>query len=56
MHPVQIIDSIDCTGSCDVATSKVVKADANGCIQGLYGTILELNSSWENPSGELSLS
>lgn len=54
MRLVQIIDSIDCTGSCDVATSKVIKADANGCIQGLYGNTLQLSSSWENPSGEPS--
>ncbi|KAK9867034.1 hypothetical protein WJX84_006426, partial [Apatococcus fuscideae] len=48
----KIIDSIDCTGSCDVATSKVVEADAEGCIQGLYGNMLKLNSAWSNPSGK----
>ncbi|KAF3432977.1 hypothetical protein FNV43_RR24079 [Rhamnella rubrinervis] len=48
----KILDVIDCTGSGDVDTSKVVKADENGCICGASGTSLVLNSSWKNPSGE----
>ncbi len=50
-----MIDSIDCTGSCDVATSKVVKADSHGFIQGLYGNMLQVNPDWQNPSGERPL-
>jgi tripeptidyl-peptidase-2 len=48
----KILDVIDCTGSGDVDTSKVVKADADGCIRGASGASLVVNSSWENPSGE----
>ncbi|KAL4191574.1 hypothetical protein AMTRI_Chr07g81290 [Amborella trichopoda] len=48
----KIIDIIDCTGSCDIDTSKVVKADEDGCIDGASGTRLLVNKSWKNPSGE----
>ncbi|XP_048229293.1 tripeptidyl-peptidase 2 isoform X2 [Ricinus communis] len=48
----KILDVIDCTGSGDVDTSKVVKADADGCICGASGASLVVNSSWKNPSGE----
>ncbi|KAI9384993.1 hypothetical protein POPTR_012G142200v4 [Populus trichocarpa] len=48
----KVLDVIDCTGSGDIDTSKVVKADANGCIQGALGASLVVNSSWKNPSGE----
>ncbi|EXC19138.1 Tripeptidyl-peptidase 2 [Morus notabilis] len=48
----KILDVIDCTGSGDIDTSKVVKADANGCIRGVSGASLVVNSSWKNPSGE----
>ncbi|PON90851.1 Tripeptidyl peptidase [Trema orientale] len=48
----KILDVIDCTGSGDVDTSKVVKADENGCIRGASGASLIVNSSWKNPSGE----
>ncbi|KAL5567987.1 hypothetical protein UlMin_024562 [Ulmus minor] len=48
----KILDVIDCTGSGDVDTSEVVKADENGCIRGASGAQLVLNSSWKNPSGE----
>ena len=52
--PVQIVDILDCTGSGDVDTSRVVKADESGCIQGLYDNKLQVNSGWSNPSGGLS--
>ncbi|KAJ6876302.1 tripeptidyl-peptidase 2-like isoform X2 [Populus alba x Populus x berolinensis] len=48
----KVLDVIDCTGSGDIDTSKVVKADADGCIQGASGAFLVVNSSWKNPSGE----
>ena len=48
----KILDVIDCTGSGDVDTSKVVKADKDGRIQGASGASLVVNSSWKNPSGE----
>ena len=47
----KIVDVVDCTGSGDVDTSKVVEADADGCIQSLYGNSLRLNPAWVNPSG-----
>ncbi|GAU32394.1 hypothetical protein TSUD_44370 [Trifolium subterraneum] len=40
------------TGSGDIDTSKVVKADADGCISGASGASLAINTSWKNPSGE----
>ncbi|GAV79300.1 Peptidase_S8 domain-containing protein/TPPII domain-containing protein [Cephalotus follicularis] len=48
----KILDVLDCTGSGDIDTSKVVKADADGCILGASGASLFINSSWKNPSGE----
>ncbi|XVF50835.1 hypothetical protein PTKIN_Ptkin04bG0135800 [Pterospermum kingtungense] len=48
----KILDVIDCTGSGDVDTSKVVKADGDGRIRGASGASLVVNSSWKNPSGE----
>ncbi|XP_057988709.1 tripeptidyl-peptidase 2 isoform X2 [Hevea brasiliensis] len=48
----KILDVIDCTGSGDIDTSKVVKANADGCIRGASGAPLVVNSSWKNPSGE----
>ncbi|KAH0452237.1 hypothetical protein IEQ34_019536 [Dendrobium chrysotoxum] len=48
----KIIDILDCTGSGDVDTSKVVKADADGYVMGASGARLLLNSSWKNPSQE----
>ncbi|KAG8652896.1 tripeptidyl-peptidase 2 isoform X2 [Manihot esculenta] len=48
----KVLDVIDCTGSGDINTSKVVKADADGCIRGASGAALVVNSSWKNPSGE----
>ncbi|XP_031094573.1 tripeptidyl-peptidase 2 isoform X2 [Ipomoea triloba] len=48
----KVLDVLDCTGSGDVDTSTVVKADADGCIQGASGASLIVNSAWNNPSGE----
>ncbi|XP_059629254.1 tripeptidyl-peptidase 2 isoform X2 [Cornus florida] len=48
----KVLDVIDCTGSGDIDTSNVVKANADGCILGASGASLAVNSSWENPSGE----
>nr|AFN53692.1 tripeptidyl peptidase II [Linum usitatissimum] len=48
----KVLDVIDCTGSGDIDTSKVVKADADGCIGGASGASLAVNPSWKNPSGE----
>ncbi|KAE8663274.1 Tripeptidyl-peptidase 2 [Hibiscus syriacus] len=48
----KILDVIDCTGSGDVDTSKMVKADEDGQIRGASGASLVVNSSWKNPSGE----
>ncbi|AES62527.2 tripeptidyl peptidase II [Medicago truncatula] len=48
----KILDILDCTGSGDIDTSKVVKADADGCISGASGASLAINTSWKNPSGD----
>lgn len=48
----KIIDILDCTGSGDIDTSKVVKADCEGYIAGASGTKLYVNPSWKNPSQE----
>ncbi|PHT87253.1 hypothetical protein T459_09359 [Capsicum annuum] len=48
----KVIDVLDCTGSGDVDTSTVVKADEDGRIPGASGASLVINSSWKNPSGE----
>ncbi|WVY96824.1 hypothetical protein V8G54_028975 [Vigna mungo] len=48
----KIVDILDCTGSGDVDTSKVVKADADGCILGASGAPLVINTAWKNPSGD----
>ncbi|KAK3220700.1 hypothetical protein Dsin_014670 [Dipteronia sinensis] len=48
----KILDVIDCTGSGDIDTSTVVKADSDGCIRGASGATLAVNSAWKNPSGE----
>ncbi|XP_039137990.1 tripeptidyl-peptidase 2 isoform X1 [Dioscorea cayenensis subsp. rotundata] len=48
----KILDVLDCTGSGDVDTSKVVKADADGYIVGASGARLLVNPSWKNPSQE----
>jgi hypothetical protein len=49
---LQIIDVIDCTGSGDIDTSTVTKADEEGFITGGSGRRLKLNPSWQNPTGE----
>lgn len=43
---------IDCTGSGDIDTSKVVKLDENGLIPGAGGALLRPNPKWANPTGE----
>ncbi|KAL5708116.1 tripeptidyl-peptidase II [Ranunculus cassubicifolius] len=48
----KIIDVLDCTGSGDIDTSNVVKADADGYIAGASGSSLAVNPSWKNPTGE----
>ncbi|XP_074561420.1 tripeptidyl-peptidase 2-like [Curcuma longa] len=48
----KIIDILDCTGSGDVDTSNVVKADADGSFVGASGRRLVVNPSWKNPSQE----
>ncbi len=47
----KILDILDCTGSGDVDTSKVVEADAEGTILGYFDTPLRVNPDWKNPSG-----
>jgi tripeptidyl-peptidase II len=46
------VDLIDCTGSGDVDTATVVRADADGSIIGASGRRLRPNASWTNPSGD----
>ncbi|KAL2642830.1 hypothetical protein R1flu_010417 [Riccia fluitans] len=48
----KIIDVVDCTGSGDIDTSSVVKADNDGYISGASGARLQINKSWKNPSGD----
>ncbi|KAL9240459.1 hypothetical protein vseg_014675 [Gypsophila vaccaria] len=48
----KVLDVLDCTGSGDVDTSTVVKADEHGRICGASGASLVVNPSWKNPSGE----
>ena len=43
---------IDCTGSGDVDMSVVVKADAEGFIEGVSGRRMRVDPSWANPSGD----
>lgn len=49
----QILDVLDCTGSGDVATSTVVAA-TDGSIEGIFGNKLAVNSSWTNPTGQIT--
>ena len=51
----KILDILDCTGSGDVDTSRVVEADGEGNILGHYDTPLRVNPEWQNPSGTGSL-
>ncbi|KAL0687850.1 hypothetical protein Bca4012_087527 [Brassica carinata] len=48
----KVLDVIDCTGSGDIDTSTVVKANEDGLIRGASGVPLVVNSSWKNPTGE----
>ena len=48
----KILDVVDCTGSGDVDTTKVVAADADGFIEGASGRRLRLNPDWANPTGQ----
>ncbi|XP_058082097.1 tripeptidyl-peptidase 2 [Magnolia sinica] len=48
----KIVDILDCTGSGDIDTTKVVKANEDGYITGGSGAPLVINPSWKNPSGE----
>ncbi|CAE6185616.1 unnamed protein product [Arabidopsis arenosa] len=48
----KVLDVIDCTGSGDIDTSTVVKANEDGHIRGASGAPLVVNSSWKNPTGE----
>eukprot|EP00249_Psilotum_nudum_P018372 c26772_g1_i1 orf=205-4470(+) len=48
----KLLDVIDCTGSGDVDTSKIAKADDDGFIIGASGAKLQVNKSWKNPSGQ----
>lgn len=47
---LQILDVVDCTGSGDVDTSKVVSA-TDGKIEGVFGNRLAVNPEWQNPTG-----
>jgi tripeptidyl-peptidase-2 len=47
----KILDILDCTGSGDVDTSKIVQADGEGVILGQFDTPLKVNPDWKNPSG-----
>jgi hypothetical protein len=47
----QILDVLDGTGSGDVDMSKVVRADEEGCIMGVFGNKLHVNTAWSNPTG-----
>ena len=51
----KILDILDCTGSGDIDTSHVVKANDEGSIIGHFDTTLKLNPEWQNPSGQLSM-
>lgn len=48
----KIVDVVDCTGSGDVDTTTVVRADEDGCLAGTNGNKLRVNPGWENPTGE----
>lgn len=47
-----MVDVIDCTGSGDVDTSKVVSLSDQGTLPGAGGAALRPNPAWANPSGE----
>jgi hypothetical protein len=47
----QILDVLDGTGIGDVDMSKVVRADEEGCITGVFGDRLHVNAAWSNPTG-----
>jgi tripeptidyl-peptidase-2 len=50
----KIVDVVDATGSGDVATTCMVKAE-EGTITGLTGRVLTVGKDWQNPTGNLHL-
>ncbi len=50
----KIVDVVDATGSGDVATTCIMKADS-GVLMGLTGRKLTINKDWKNPSGHFHL-
>ena len=50
----QVLDVIDCTGSGDVDMGTIVRADAEGLVEGYSGRKLRPNPGWVNPSGTRS--
>ena len=47
----KVIDIIDCTGSGDVSMGAIQEAQ-DGFIEGVSGRKLQVNPSWENPTGK----
>lgn len=48
----KIVDIVDCTGSGDVDTSRIVRCDDQGLIISVLGKPLRPNPEWKNPSGD----
>ena len=47
-----MVDMVDCTGSGDVDTSQVRRANEQHQVEALSGRTLQLSPEWSNPSGE----